>query len=329
MSIAALKTNSDLMDKACSVITHRPLTEVLWYGVKKLIENYPNPSLEAVFHNLIRDGRFCLGSIPEDLPSRIDAWFEAPDLAQGALNEYAQRDEGELVYFMNRVNIIIYPQMREALWDALLSKGNKKLLLRQKPKEILSKMEGAVQTDALGRWARNYLIALEDLPDWDETILLLIKNRFGIPKFGKNAVEGPFWKKVPTNIKERFYHWCIGLQIEDFFDGNRAQFWKKFYKSHHIIDVKSILGNEGFMLRFAHFGVVEFKSTGNAAYVYPSTHFEELWAGSAFKNWAGEFKDKSMTLRNSGLKEGRILHGKGWQEIYGQVIRSLIKHTVR
>ena len=329
VSLVALKTNSEVMDKACAVIKHRPLTSVLWFGIKKLIESYPNPRLERTIRGLIKEHKFRPDPVPDEIPARIAAWFKAPDLARGALEDYAQHDERGILAFMERVNIVTFPGIKNALWNALLSEGTKKLLLRQKPKRILSKMEDAVQTDELGRWARNYLVALEDLPNWDEPILHLIKKRFDIPKFEKNAVEGPFWKKVPHPIKERFYHWCIGIQIEEFFDGTRAQFWKQFYKSHHIQDVKSILSGDGFMLRFSDFGVVEFKKTGNAAYVYPSNHFDQLWNGSAFKNWEGEFKDKAMTLRKTGLKEGRILHSNGWQETYGPVIRSMLKKSAK
>ncbi|WP_236888838.1 hypothetical protein [Desulfoluna limicola] len=329
VSIIVLKTNPELMNKACAVIKHRPLTDVLWFGVKKLFESYPTPQLERTLRNLVEEHKFQLAPVPDEIPERIDSWFKAPDLVRGALEDYAQHDERDLIAFMERVNIDTFPGMSHALWDALLSKGTKKLLLRQKTKQIISKMEGAIQTDDLGRWARNYLIALEDLPDWDETILLMTKKRFGIPKVEKNAVEGPFWKKVPLPIKERFYHWCIGLQIEDFFDGTRAQFWKQFYKSHHILDVKSILSGSGFMLRFNYFGVVEFKSTGHAAYVYPSKHFDELWDNSSHKNSAKEFKDMGKTLHHPYLKEGRILHSGDWQMTYGHAIRSLVQRTTR
>ena len=83
------------------------------------------------------------------------------------------------------------------------------------------------------------------------------------------------------------------------------------------------------MLRFENFGVVEFKNTGNAAYVYPSNYFEVMWGNSSSKNVAKEFKNKGKTLRHPYLREGRILHSGDWQMTYGHAVRSLIQRNPR
>ena len=107
--------------------------------------------------------------------------------------------------------------------------------------------------------------------------------------------------------------WLLKKRIEDFFGNDeRSDFWKSYVEQEYIINAESILSNQGFMLDFGKFGVVEFKEIGNAAYVYPKAVFHEYWANAKRKYHTSGFKDKEKTIKFSSW-DGRVLHFEGWQ----------------
>ena len=102
-----------------------------------------------------------------------------------------------------------------------------------------------------------------------------------------------------------------------FFEGDRAEFWRSYVNSAKVQDVNKILAGEGFMLNFGHFGVIEFKNVGNAAYIYPSDVFNKFWKSANFgTNSPSHFKDGTKTVRSKKLPtwDGRIIHHTGWQD---------------
>ena len=87
-------------------------------------------------------------------------------------------------------------------------------------------------------------------------------------------------------------------EVESFFEGERADFWRIYVEENKVRDVKNILAGEGFMLDFGRFGVIEFKNVGNAAHIYPESEFKKFWDGAAFwTNTASHFKNTAKTVR--------------------------------
>ena len=174
---------------------------------------------------------------------------------------------------------------------------------------------------------QHYLNVLINLY-WDERILNFIADKYN-PPISINTgldIETPFWKKVNKRAKEEFNTWYISKRIEDFFEGERAEFWKKYVPRNAVKRVKMILNGEGFLLDFGTIGVVEFKNIGNAAYIYPPQIFAGYWSRSGYNDRSDDFKNREKTIRDRSFPgwDGRIIHREGWQSDTAIKINKLI-----
>lgn len=240
------------------------------------------------------------------------------------------------------------------VWRCLLLKGKAADLKRESRKRILEELQEAENIPLRHRFGQHYLNVLKSRPEWDESILEYILDLYGSPREtgGAANVDTRFWEKVSPGAKSEYRKWLLLRQIEIFFEGERADFWRDFVESGTIADVKEILEGEGFMLDFQSFGVIEFKNVGNAAYVYPIKPFNDYWMGaSAHRDHVGYFKDKDKTMKmasgngaggrtiNVGGRQifvnrlassswdGRIIHHGSWQINTKAMIGGLLKQN--
>ena len=181
------------------------------------------------------------------------------------------------------------------------------------------------------KFGQHYLNVLQKREKWEKPILEWIEKKFGVPTQdeGKTSIETPFWRQVEPTAKKEFAIWVMEKRIEQFFEGQRADFWKRFLQAGKVIRVQEILQGDGFMIDFGRFGVIEFKQVGNAAYVYPQSVFSDYWRRSQKYYHPSEFKDTDRTIRNVSLAswDGRILHPRNsWQESAAQKIHQLLRN---
>lgn len=312
-----------LVGKCYKIQQYRPLEEVFWAGVSCVLQRYPAKALQRVLGRLLQKKVLFPQSVPETFPKPILSWLVAlTGIGSAALSEYENRvmtEKETLPFFLKRARCE-WENVNTHVWHLLLLKGNKRAMACQELPDLygtLVKGEGLAAIHQK-RMQQHYLIALESVAFWHDKILYHLMKTYGIPEIQSETRS--FWKEIPEPVRQNFRHWCIGQAIEDFFDGERAEFWKRFYQSQDILDVKTILKGDGFMLRFRHFGVVEFKEIGNAAYVYGSEVFETFWKAAGLKDTPEAFKDIGNTLRYGHGKDGRIIHRQDWEErVYGEI----------
>ena len=157
----------------------------------------------------------------------------------------------------------------------------------------------------------------------------LIEQKYGGPLAENegNDIETPFWRTVPTSIKEEFRIWRMLRRISEFFEGERADFWRPYVEQRSVTRVREILDSEGFMLDFGNFGVIEFKRVGNAAYIYPSSSFRRFWDEAHRGTHPSDFKRKEETISRGEFHYGggRIIHSGDWQYQASLFIDRLLK----
>ena len=182
----------------------------------------------------------------------------------------------------------------------LLLKGKAGDLKREKPARIMSEFNKAIKSALLIKFGQHYLNTLNGRQEWAEPILKFINNKWGEPKptDDRKDNESRFWQGVSDIARQEFRRWLMIEEVESFFEGKRADFWRIYVEANQVRDVKNILAGEGFLLDFGRFGVIEFKNVGNAAHIYPESEFKKFWDGAAFwTNTASHFKNTAKTVR--------------------------------
>ena len=169
------------------------------------------------------------------------------------------------------------------------------------------------------KFGQHYLNTLKGRPEWADPVLKFINNKWGEPKTvdDRKDSESRFWQGVSDFARQEFRRWLMIEEVEDFFEGERADFWRVYVEADKVSDVKNILAGDGFMLDFGRFGVIEFKNVGNAAHIYPQKEFKKFWDGAAFwTNSAYHFKNTAKTVRLPSEPDwdGRIVHFKYWKD---------------
>lgn len=331
VDIVASDRNGDTADKAAYVAALRPRDSLpirCWF---KIVASYPNPLLEKLLKELVGSLGYDALNQHHKISYHVPQWLLASELPIGILRDYQSSSEKDSIdhfllshFFDNDESIY------SAVWLTLLTKGRAIDLIRQDPKRILAEMDSRQGASVRRLVGQHYLNTLNGLPDWSENILEYIKNKWGVPNrpSSKKRIDHRFWDHVSESAKEEFKRWLMLAEVESFFEGDRAEFWRDFVKAAKVKDVNQILSDEGFMLDFGHFGVVEFKNVGNAAYIYPKEVFKKFWKGANF--WSNDpsyFKEISQTMRSNKLPgwDGRILHFRGWQSIAKDRINTLLE----
>lgn len=317
----------EILRKAAEILELRPRAQVLTEAWLHLLRRYPHAPLESVFRALLQS----LGpSALKDggrAPPWVGDWLGEGDLALGVLKYYqgmGKCSQGFESYLTgSRL------QRGEGLfleaWRRLLVVGRRQDLLAETGDRLLIEFENDVNVPLRPEFGAHLLNETGVRPELHERIYFRLKDWFGLPPDDSTRGQG-FWQKVSPAIRDDFRAWAIGREIVEFFDGERADFWKPFAKRRKVRNLKKILYGAGVLLDFGSFGVVEFKSIGNAAYLYPSTVFQAFWVMAERLDSPAHFKDKTKTLRLRGRygSDGRILHFDGWQRNYIGAIEALI-----
>ncbi len=319
VEIVANDRDGDIADKAATVASLRPRDAMLIKGWFKLVSFYPNLLLEKLLKHLIENLGFSALENHEKVSKHIPHWFLADKLSSGILRDYNLRsNSATLDQYMSEHLFSTQDGLYSTVWFELLTKGTRSDLIRQVSRRILVEMHNRQKASERIEIGQHYLNTLNNLDEWHENILKYILAKWGKPNSPHETQkkESRFWSLVHQSAKDEFRRWLMLEEVETFFEGERADFWRHYVNSKFIRDVNNILGGEGFMLDFGHFGVIEFKNVGNAAYIYPREIFRKFWSSAEFwTNSPSHFKELSKTVRSKRMSgwDGRILHHAGWE----------------
>jgi len=331
IEIVAIDKDTDTAQKAAYAAELRPREKMMPRAWFNLVRQYPNDLLEKVLKELLSlKGSDPLVNHPK-ISDRAVHWLINPKLSAGILRYYLSlADTNDLDSFLNDNLLKQEDRLYFFTWQELLLEGSQQGLTKQPPERILDIFNDTLESVTRMKMGQNYLNVLEDFPNWDEQVLEYLNDKWGQPKsFDENdAVESRFWEGVNRIPKQNFNKWVMRQAIEEFFEGERADFWRYYLEQGNIFYVEKILGGDGFMLDFGTFGIIEFKNIGNAAYVYPKETFEFFQTKARF--WhkdPSQFKDQSKTVSSSRLPGwgGRIVHPPGWEKRAKQRIDTLIR----
>ncbi|OQY09569.1 MAG: hypothetical protein B6I30_09670 [Desulfobacteraceae bacterium 4572_187] len=332
VEIIARERVEETAQKAAGILVLRPRKKALYRVWFKLVPLYPNHLLEKTIKEMIsKKGFQGLNEMPEVSPA-VTNWLISKRLDEGVLRDHQTRSgQKTLDPYLKENHIIPDDGLHRAAWCVLLKKGSAKLISRETPKRLMEVFEDARNAADSQKFGQHYLNVLQKRPNWAAPILEWIEKKFGVPTQdeGKTSIETPFWRQVEPTAKKEFAIWVMEKRIEQFFEGQRADFWKRFLQAGKVIRVQEILQGDGFMIDFGRFGVIEFKQVGNAAYVYPQSVFSDYWRRSQKYYHPSEFKDTDRTIRNASLAswDGRILHPRNsWQESAAQKIHQLLRN---
>lgn len=318
-------------DKAAMIVIVRPRSQAIAKGWYRLVKSYPNDMLENVVRKLIEIKGFSILENRKDVSPDVPFWFVSGKLAQGIVREFQKKEQTGLLddylannYFRSEDGLF------KEVWRVFLLEGTPHRIAKEGSSRLLREFEHITNRPYVEKFGQYYLNRLSPTREWDSLILDFIYQRYGLPKDEENTGKAVsmFWSMVNDHAKQEFRKWAILKQVETFFEGERADFWRRFVKSSKVVDVQQILEGSGFMLDFGKFGVIEFKDKGNASYIYPVTVFQEYWSGAKFRaNNPTHFKDITKTLVSAVRPswKGRILHHRGWQDTAENIIRNLMR----
>jgi hypothetical protein len=318
IEIVAVDMNGETADKAAAVVRLRPRDQMKPRAWFKLVAIYPNPLLEILLREICEKSGF--GGIENNpkISNRIFRWLFADNLPHGILKDYRSTEKINLDLYLSENFLKPDDALHQHTWKTLLTEGTNSDLCRQKSTRILWEFKNIQRLSDRIQIGQHYLNTLRGVQEWADSILEYIFEQFDKPANPEDTTQNTrFWFGVNEDAKHAFRRWLILREIESFFEGERADFWREYVGLSMVKDVQKILGGEGFMLDFGRFGVVEFKNVGNAAYVYSGDVFRKFWNRASFMDGpTSQFKDLIKTLRTSSLPgwDGRILHHHGWQE---------------
>jgi hypothetical protein len=319
IEIIAVDKEGNTAERAAYIAHLRPRDQAILAGWFKLVKFYPNPLLEKLLKELLTKKGFEALSAHPEISDRVPYWFVADNLALGILHDYQSgHSKNNFDNYLAEQEFSDGDGLYQRAWQVLLTKGKAGELKREKPGRILAEFNKAIKSTLLIKFGQHYLNTLKGRTEWAESVLKYINNKWGGPKStdDRKESENRFWQGVNDFARQEFRRWLILEEVKTFFEGERANFWRVYVEADKVIDVKNILSGDGFMLDFGHFGVIEFKNVGNAAYIYPDNEFRRYWDGAMFyTNMTTYFKSTARTVRLKAEPgwDGRIIHFKGWQ----------------
>lgn len=319
----------DVAEKAAEAIKLRPREHFIEKGWFRLVSLYPHDLLELLLKHLIELKGFSVLERNEKISDRIKHWFLSSKLSMGALRDYEKNWTGNIDSFLVSQNISKEQGFYREVIRALFSYGSADSLKKEKAERIYEEFNWSDNVSYRQLFCSNYLNKLRSRENWSEFILEFIEDNFNVPNpvTKEEFLETPFWSKIDRSVKKEFLRWKMLERIEDFFDGERADYWRKYVENGQIIDVKNAVSANGFLLDFDKFGVVEFKNVGNAAYIYPRDVFKIYWSRSGDYYLPDSYKDKKKTVRSRSHRywDGRIIHHRDWTHNTDEFITSLLR----
>lgn len=330
IEIVSVDREGSIAEKAAHAVRLRPKESMIPIAWFKLVKNYPHPLLEFLLNDLIKEkGVMALEKNP-NISNHAARWIMANDLPRGILEDYRTISENpDFDEYLKDHFLKEKESLYKVAWQNLLIKGAGADLRKQKPSRILYIIDNEIKSSNSIQMGRNYLNMLRTQSKWDESILIYINKKWDRPiiESPTSISENRFWKDVSLKAREEFHSWLMLREIDEFFEGERADFWRIYVKQAKMLDVRKILEGNGFLMTFRTFGVIEFKNVGNAAYIYPLKVFNEYKRhGNNWRSSPMYYKDIGRTVRlvTEPRWDGRIIHREGWQDLTAIKIEKLM-----
>ena len=328
LEVLFIDKEGEIPKKAAEVLKIRPRDHVILKGWLKIVKHYPHNLLEKTLRELMEENQFRAFKNADKISPLLPHWFITRTFPDGILHDY--QISGNIKNFDSYLKNNYLDEndgLFKAAWQCLLMQGTSVTLKKEKADRILFELIKPVNAPFHIPICQRYLNILSNLY-WDERILNFIADKYNLPISINSGldVDTLFWKKVNKRVKEEFNTWYLSKQIEEFFEGERADFWKKYVPRNAVKRLNMILNGEGFLIDFGVIGVVEFKNIGNAAYIYPRNTFAGYWRRSEYSDRSDDFKNREKTIRDKSFPgwDGRIIHREGWQSDTATKINKLI-----
>ncbi|MBN1184115.1 MAG: hypothetical protein JXB49_17610 [Bacteroidales bacterium] len=328
LEILLIDEEGEIPKKAAEVLKIRPRDNVILKGWLKIVKHYPHDLLEKTLRELMVENQFRAFVNANNISPLLPHWFITRTFPDGILHDYQiSGNANNFDSYLKKNYLEENDGLFKAAWRCLLINGTSVSLKKERADRILFELIKPLNAPFHIPICQNYLNVLTNIY-WDERILNFIADKYNPPISIDSGldIDTPFWKKVNKRAKEEFNTWYISKRIEDFFEGERADFWKKYVPQNVVKRVKMILNGEGFLLDFGTIGVIEFKKIGNAAYIYPRNTFAAYWSRSEYSDRPDYFKNLEKTIRERSFPgwDGRIIHREGWQSDTASKINKLI-----
>jgi hypothetical protein len=325
VDIVAIDRNNTIIDRAAKAIELRPSEAMIpriWF---KLIRRYPHDILEKLLKMLVSTKGGNAIESHQRISKDAIRWLMADTLPSGIIHHYkAIRKTDDFDQFLSHHLLEKKDALFKIAWQTLLTKGTAKLIRQQDPKRIIKEIHSEIKSDKSMSMGQHYLNTLQHRHNFDEKILNYIHSKWKKPIMSDQNMkaEHRFWKNVSDTARAEFHKWLMIQEINEYFDGERADFWRPYVEKGALEDIN--VQEKGFLLQFHRFGVVEFKETGNAAYVYPIKHFMQFMNMPSMTNSnLADFKNKKQTIKGRNW-DGRIIHWSGWQDTTQKLIKGLM-----
>lgn len=193
---------------------------------------------------------------------------------------------------------------------------DKKYYLKSDKISIIEVMESYSQNEIRG-FAKNYLGKLM-MNEFEAIIMEQLHSSIGSPENHKYKY---YWDGIDEKSRQKYKKWFNLQNIQNMFgDDERSVFWKRYVDS--MVDSKVVKREGQGFFDFGNFVVVEFKSLGNAAYIYSKSYYKEnIEKYTEYPNTRSNtfFKDRNACL-------DRIIHNGSWQIKTDNIIRRIMRY---
>lgn len=168
----------------------------------------------------------------------------------------------------------------------------------------------------------NNLLSVADMEVFEryQPVANYIKSTYGKPG---NVQSGYFWDEITPDNQKRFHMWLNLVTILEFFEGERADFWKRFVSRCRAISSSYKHGR--IFLDFGAFHVVEFRDVGRAGFILDAKIYDQhiqQYEESDVKN-----DDIRRKILDGDLYLDRILHHSGWQYKVARTVEVLLSRN--
>jgi hypothetical protein len=196
---------------------------------------------------------------------------------------------------------------------------DKELYLLTEPEFLLETIK-SFNSEEQAYFANNYLSKVP-LSAFQEMILIYINSNFGKPD---NPYKKKFWEHINDFAKDQYTKWLIGKTLKDFFgESERFRFWSHFLnniQNYYLVESRGQL-----FLDFGPIVVIEFRNSGNAAYIYKRSDFDKY-----FRRYTNESNSVSNAiLKNQDIAFERIIHQGDWEYRAITIIGGAIENANR
>lgn len=306
---------AELREPIATILEERPLSSVfahLW----STWQRYPRvPELRRLLDTMADNRGW--ESVAEGYDEAAATWVAA-DVPAVSIQQWL---DGQGLTYSDMAHLAGFPLRLDAplatsVREAVMTHGSA-AQLRAEGADNLREWFPELSPEERKGFGWNYLTTV-DIQQWQPAMLMLIRQKYGLPKEGRDA----FWKKVPEERRGAFHRWFIKKNLEDVLgeDSERTDYW--FGRADDFVKAESgTAGGTRFVVMYFEdgFTVIEFLDVGNAAYFYPADMIDRILDVKARK--PGDLKEP-MRIRFGPRPDNRLLHHSNWKRKADRMVQA-------